>query len=37
MQDDEIALQRFDYWNWTFEAFLKEAQEEWAKAGQTTP
>jgi hypothetical protein len=26
MQDDPTALQRFDYWNWTFEAFLREAR-----------
>ncbi len=37
MKDDALALQRFDYWNWTFEAFLNEAKEEWAKAGQKSP
>jgi hypothetical protein len=26
MRDDPVALQRFDYWNWTFEAFLREAR-----------
>jgi hypothetical protein len=33
MQDDPPALQRFDYWLSSFDAFLKEAQEEWKKAG----
>jgi hypothetical protein len=28
-----IALARFDYWTWTFPPFLKEAREEWEKAG----
>ena len=26
MKDDPVALQRFGYWNWTFEAFLREAR-----------
>lgn len=26
MRDDPVALNRFDYWNCTFEAFLKEAR-----------
>ena len=30
-------MARFGYWTWTFEAFLKEAEEEWAKAGRKTP
>ena len=33
MKDDPLALRRFDYWTWAFEAFLKEAPEEWQKAG----
>ena len=33
LKDDPAALQRFEYWTWTFEPFLKEAREEWAKAG----
>jgi hypothetical protein len=27
MADDPIARQRFLYWSWTFDAFLKEAAE----------
>jgi hypothetical protein len=27
LQDDPVALQRFEYFTWTFEHFLKEAQE----------
>jgi hypothetical protein len=27
MKGDPVALNRFDYWNWTFEAFLREANE----------
>jgi len=34
MKDDPVALQRFEYWTWTFDAFLKEAQQEWEKAGR---
>ena len=26
MKDDPVAMQRFSYWNWTFEAFLREAR-----------
>jgi hypothetical protein len=26
LQDDPVALQRFEYFTWTFEHFLKEAQ-----------
>jgi len=33
LKDDPSGLQRFEYWTWTFEAFLKEAEEQWAKAG----
>ena len=33
MQDDPPALRRFDYWLFSFDAFLKESQEEWKKAG----
>jgi hypothetical protein len=25
--DDPVARQRFLYWTWTFDAFLKEAEE----------
>lgn len=32
MKDDPTARARFDYWTWTFDAFLQEAQEEWQKA-----
>ena len=32
MKDDPDALAHFDYWNWTFEAFLKEVEEARAKA-----
>lgn len=27
LKDDPVALQRFNYWNWTFENFLKEAKD----------
>ena len=33
LKDDPVALQRFEYWNWTFELFIKEARVNWAKAG----
>lgn len=32
MKGDPNALARFDYWHWTFEAFLKEAEVAWAEA-----
>jgi len=27
MADDPVARQRFLYWTWTFDAFLKEAED----------
>ena len=35
MKDDPVALARFDYWTWTFEAFLKEAGD--MQAGAESP
>ncbi|MEI6149358.1 MAG: hypothetical protein WCS01_09710 [bacterium] len=35
MKDDPVALARFDYWTWTFEAFLKEAGD--IQAGAESP
>ena len=32
LKDDPVSLQRFEYVTWTFEYFLKEAEEQWAKA-----
>ena len=32
MKGDPDALTRFDYWHWTFEAFLKEAEVAWVEA-----
>ncbi len=32
LRDDAAALQRFEYLTWTFEHFLKEAQEQWSNA-----
>jgi hypothetical protein len=26
MNGDPVALQRFDYWNWTFDAFVRETR-----------
>jgi hypothetical protein len=37
MKDDPVGLARLDYWTWTFDAFLKEAQEIRAKADATPP
>jgi hypothetical protein len=34
MAGDELAQRRFDYWMWTFDAFLDEAKDAWAKAEQ---
>jgi hypothetical protein len=31
LKDDPVSLQRFEYTTWTFEHFLKEAEEQWAK------
>lgn len=36
MKDDPVALQRFGYWNWTFEAFLREARAV-ARKRKTSP
>lgn len=30
IENDPVALQRFEYWTWTFDAFLKEAENVWA-------
>ena len=32
LKDDPVSIQRFEYVTWTFEHFLKEAEEQWAKA-----
>jgi hypothetical protein len=32
LKDDNLSLQRFDYFTWTFEDFLKEAKEQQEKA-----
>ena len=37
IKDDPVSLARFGYWMWSFEAFLEEVKEEWAKAGLTAP
>lgn len=34
MAGDALAEQRFAYWTWTFDPFLKEAEDAWAKAGK---
>ena len=34
MKDEPLALQRFDYWTWTFEPFLQEAREAWEETGR---
>ena len=31
-KDDLVARQRLAYWTWSFDAFLQEAQEQWALA-----
>jgi len=36
LKDDPAGQQRFEYWTWTFEPFLKEAKENRAKAGRKT-
>ena len=32
LKNDPVTLQKFEYVTWTFEHFLKEAEEQWAKA-----
>jgi hypothetical protein len=36
LKDDPVSLQRFEYTTWTFEHFLKEAEEQWAEAKKWT-
>ena len=36
LRDDPVALQRLEYWTWTFENFLKEAQGHRPNARKTS-
>lgn len=37
MKGDALAEQRFAYWTWTFDHFLKEAEDAWKKTGIAVP